>query len=138
MRTVALSLLMAVGLAACAVYPDEPPVRSVKAQRDLQRELAGRVPGRPVHCLPTYQSNDMVTIDDRTILFRSGRTTYLNNFHGSCSNLGSGGYALLTKQYGGSGLCEGDIAQVIDTANGFTVGSCAIGEFVPYIKTAAR
>ena len=39
---------------------------------------------------------------------------------------------------GGTGLCRGEIAQVIDTSQGFTVGSCSIGDFVPYTGRGRR
>jgi hypothetical protein len=77
----------------------------------------------------------MVVIDDNTVVFKDGRTVYRNDFQGgTCSQLGSGNYALLTRRYGGSGLCRGDIAEVKDLTSGFTVGSCAMGDFIPYTK----
>jgi hypothetical protein len=51
---------------------------------------------------------------------------------GSCSGLGSGHYALVTKQYGQ--LCRGDIGQVMDLSTGMHVGSCVMGDFVPYVS----
>lgn len=132
MRSMSL-LLLTVAIGSCA--PVQPVERSQTAEVHLQKLLSGKTPGRPVSCLPDYRSNDMVVIDDSTVLFRDGRTTYRNDFQGgSCSNLGSGNYALLTRRVGGIGLCRGDIAEVRDLLNGFTVGSCVIGDFVPYTK----
>ena len=59
--------------------------------------IAGKVAGQPEKCLPLQRSNDMVVIDDDTILFRDGRTTYVNHPLGSCSMLGRGSYALVTR-----------------------------------------
>ena len=75
----------------------------------------------------------MIIVDDGTVVFRdSARRVYRNDFRGgSCSNLGGGHYALLTKS-SGSGLCSGDIAQVVDLSSGITFGSCVLGDFVPY------
>jgi hypothetical protein len=99
--------------------------------------LAGKVAGKPVSCLPTYHQDDMVIVDDQTIAFRQGRArVYVNHMQGSCSNLG-GGYALVTKQFGNAELCRGDIGQVVDLQNHFTVGSCVFGDFVPYAKPGA-
>jgi hypothetical protein len=132
MRSVFLFVLV-VTVSACAPVP--PPVRSPQAETHLQQLLSGRVPGPPVSCLPDYRSNDMVVIDDSTVLYRDGRTVYRNDFEGgSCNHLGSGFFALLTRRVGGIGLCRGDIAEVIDTSTGMTVGSCTIGDFVPYTK----
>ena len=132
MRSLSL-LLGAAAIGSCA--PVEPVARTASAEAHLQTALNGRIPGPPVSCLPDYRSNDMTVIDDSTVLFRAGRTTYRNDFQGgSCSQLGSGHFALLTRRYGGVGLCRGDIAEVRDLTNGFTVGSCVIGDFIPYTK----
>ena len=121
----------AVGLAACATAMSQPEQRSAKAQATYDKLLAGKTAGRPEKCLPLRSSNDMVVIDDDTILYRNGRTTYVNKPLGSCSLLGRGSYALVTRSIG-SQLCRGDIGTVTDMTSGMTVGSCAMGDFVPY------
>jgi hypothetical protein len=81
----------------------------------------------------------MVVIDENTILFRDGgNRVWRTDLRGPCNGLGRPGTALLTKQYGGTGLCSGEIAQVVDTSLGFTVGSCALGDFVPYTGPGRR
>ena len=133
MRGISLLLLSAT-LASCTATPPQP-MRSARAQAQYAQLLAGKVAGKPVSCLPSYKSNDMVTIDDNTIAFKQGtRTVYVNHMRGGCSNLSAGPYALLTRQIGGSGLCRGDIAQVVDTLNHITVGSCVFGDFIPYTR----
>ena len=133
MRMVSLLVLAAL-TAGCSTAPPPPDVRSVRAQTRLNKELAGLVPGQPQSCLPHYRAEDMITIDDQTVLFRDGPgRVYRNDFHGGpCTNLG-GAYALVTRTTG-SGLCSGDIAQVVDVQNGVTVGSCVFGDFVPYTR----
>jgi len=132
MRGIAL-LLVGATLASCMGAPQ--PGRSAKAESRFQQLLAGKVAGPAVSCLPSYRANDMVVIDDQTVAFREGsRRVWVTNLQHSCSNLGSGHYALVTKRFGGSGLCRGDIGQVADLTNGITVGSCVFGDFVPYVK----
>lgn len=121
----------AIGLAACATAMSQPEQRSVKAQATYDKLLAGKTAGRPAKCLPLQRSNDMQVIDDDTILYRDGRTTYVNKPLGSCNLLSRGSYALVTRS-SGSQLCRGDIANVVDASTGVTVGSCALGDFVPY------
>jgi len=122
-------------LASCTTGPPPPTMRSAEAQRQYQQLLMGKVPQSPVSCLPHYRSNDMVKIDENTIMFRDGAyRTYVVNMQGGCNGLLSGHYALVTKQFGGQGLCRGDIAQVVDTLNGMQVGSCVWGDFVPYVR----
>jgi len=134
-----LTILASAGaLAACATTM-QPVERSPKALAELASYLDGRTPGKPVSCLPTYRRNDMVVIDENTILFRDGANrVWRTDVNGPCNGLGRPGTALVTRQFGGTGLCSGEIAQVVDTAQGFTVGSCAIGEFVPYTGPRRR
>jgi hypothetical protein len=122
---------------ACATTAAVQPTRSAKAQEQYDQLLAGKVAGKPVSCLPTFNQNDMVVIDEQTIAFRQGRgRVYVNHMQGGCNNLG-GTYALVTKQFGNAELCRGDIGQVVDLQNHFTVGSCVFGDFVPYSKPGA-
>jgi hypothetical protein len=133
MRSMSLLCLTA-ALAACSTGPQ--PGRTAEAQAHLDQLLAGKSPGKPISCLQHYQSNDMVVVDENTVVFKAGRTIYRNDFQGgTCNNLGQGHYALVTKT-SGSGLCRGDIGQIVDTTAGITVGSCVMGDFVPY--TAPR
>ena len=126
----------ATGLVACETADYQPAQRSARAQQTFDRALAGKVPGKSEHCLPLQRSNDMVVIDDDTIIYRDGRTTYVNKPLGSCNNLGNGSYALVTRSGNGSMLCRGDISNVVDATTGVTVGSCALGDFVPYRPTS--
>ena len=132
-----ISILMAGAvLASCTTAPPAP-TRTADKQRDYEMALAGKVPQRPISCLPHYRANDMRTIDENTILFRNGSTTYVAHMRGGCNGLGSGSYALVTRQFGTADLCSGDIAQVVDTVNGTSVGSCVWGEFTPYVRPRA-
>ena len=128
---IAATAAAATTLAACETVDSQPTQRSARAQQNFDKALAGKVAGKPESCLPLYRSNDMTVIDDDTILYRDGRTTYVNQPLGGCNNLGNGSYALVTRSTG-SQLCRGDIAEVRDMTAGITVGSCALGDFVPY------
>ncbi len=121
----------AIGLTACATTVSQPAQRSERAQATYDKLLAGKVAGKPQNCLPLQRANDMEVIDDDTILYRDGRTTYVNKPLGSCNLLSRGSYALVTRSQG-SQMCRGDIGTVTDISTGTTVGSCAIGDFVPY------
>jgi hypothetical protein len=119
-----------IGLCACATA-SEPAQRSAKAQATYDRMLTGKVAGKAEKCLPTYRSNDMTIIDDNTILFRDGRTTYVNQPLGGCQSLSRSGSALVTRNIGPQ-LCRGDLATVVDNSSGMTLGACSLGDFVPY------
>lgn len=137
MRLISVLITGAV-LTSCTTAPPAP-TRTAQGQREFQQLLYGKVAQRPVSCLPHYQSGDMRVIDDDTIAFRDGSSrVYVAHMQGSCINLSRGGYALVTKQFGSANLCRGDIARVVDTLSGFTVGSCVFGDFVPYVRPRAR
>jgi hypothetical protein len=133
MRSLSL-VLIAATLASCTTAPPQPLQRSERAQAELHTLLAGRVAGTPQSCLPYARPENMIVVDDNTVFYRTGSRLYRQDFNGGqCNNLGSGHYALVTRQYSGS-LCRGDIAQVLDVSNGIQVGSCVMGDFVPYSK----
>ena len=134
MRAIPL-LLIAAALTGCTTQPAEP-TRTAEAQAKFQQLTAGRVAGQPMSCLPHYKADEMITIDDRTVVFREGSRIWVNHLLHECNGLDSGWYTLVTKS-SGPGLCRGDISQVADVRTGVTMGSCAIGDFVPY-QTAAR
>lgn len=99
----------------------------------LAQALAGKVAGAPVACLPTYRSNQMEVIDRDTIVYRDGRTSYVQHTNGYCYPDGPrGGYYLVTRSIGSSGLCRGDIAQVVDSSSQAFAGSCSFNAFIPY------
>jgi Family of unknown function (DUF6491) len=132
MRIPAIVFLSGLAAASCATAP-EPDQPSPRAQQELSQVLAGKAAGAAVSCLPSYNANDMQIIDGRNVAFRMGsRLTYLMQLSPGCHLLGAGGYALLTHQFGGMGMCRGDIARVVDTSSRMTVGSCGIERIVPY------
>ncbi len=129
-----ISALMAgVVLASCTAVPPAP-TRTAEAQQRYEALVAGKVPQAPLSCLPSYRANDMIRIDDDTVVFRDGsRRVYVSHMNGPCSGLASNNTALVTHEYTSPGPCSGDIARVVDTSARMTVGSCAWGEFVPYV-----
>jgi hypothetical protein len=131
-------VLLAGGLLASCTTTPEQTARAPEKQAELAQLTAGKVAQRPITCLPYRGSDEMRVIDEETIAYRDGGyRTYVTHMSGRCSNLGSGSTALVTRLYGSTGVCRGDIARVVDTANGITVGSCSFGDFVPYVRPGA-
>ena len=129
----AIPLLLAVAaLTGCMTQPP-PATRSAEAQAEFQKLTAGKVAGRPMTCLPHSRAGNMVPIDNRTVVFKDGSRVYVNHLIGECSLLKSGFYTLVTRS-SGTGLCRGDIADVADLSTGSVLGSCAIGDWVPYTR----
>jgi hypothetical protein len=122
-------------LASCTTGPPVPASRSAENQHAYEQLLVGKVAEAPISCLPHYRADDMRVIDDETIAFKDGSSrTYVTHMLGGCNNLAGGHYALVTKKYGTADTCRGDIAEVVDTLNRMTVGSCVFGDFTPYVR----
>ena len=133
MRTLITAAALAATLAGCMMSNAPAPQRSLRDQQTLDRYLTGKTAGAAQSCLPFYRSEDMIVVDENTILFRDGsRRVWVNHPAGGCNSLGRPGTALVTRSYGGTGLCRGEIATVVDTSAGFTVGSCSLGDFIPF------
>lgn len=131
MRSLSLLLIGAALTGACTTAPRETALNA-QAEARLTQLLAGRAAGPAQTCLSNYRADDMIRVSDDTVLFRDGSTLFRNDFDGlGCNNLGSGFYSMVTKT-SGSGLCRGDIVQIVDLSSGSTVGSCAFGDWVPY------
>jgi hypothetical protein len=109
-------------------------VSTPKAQKELAEALAGRVPGPPQHCIRNYRTNNMQVIDDYTILFEEGRTIYLQKPLNGCFGIGNHSRTLVTRPFGTTDLCEGDINKLVDLTAGIQGGACVFGPFVPYTK----
>ena len=138
MRSV-ISLMIMGSIAGCSYAPaPQAPLVDTRAQQKLARMLAGKVPGVPQSCLPSYRQRDMTVIDDYTIAFRDGvDRVWINKPRGGCNLLGAGSYALVTHTTS-IGLCRGDIGTVVDTLNHSPVGSCVMSDFVPYTTPGRR
>ncbi|HUG46417.1 MAG TPA: hypothetical protein VMK31_07920 [Sphingomicrobium sp.] len=117
--------------------PTPPTAFDQRAQTRYAQLIGDKVPGPPRSCLPSYRSHDMAVIDDRTIVFReSPGRVWVMRPQNDCNLLSAGRFALITRS-STSQLCRGEIAQVADPSNGVAVGSCVIGDFVPYTRPGA-
>lgn len=130
-------LLAAAALGSCNTAPTADMAAATdRAQTRLAGLTAGKVAGTPVSCLPNYRANRMTVIDENTVAFWQTRSRiYVNQMQGPCPMLGSGSTAMVTRTTSGN-LCRGDIAYIVDNTTGASLGSCVVGDFVPYM--AAR
>ena len=131
-------LLTAAILAGCAAAPPPGPVvLDARQQARMAQLLDGKVAGQPQSCLPSWRTHNMVAIDDSTLIFQeSPGRVWVQKPKNPCNMVGMGPYALVTRDSIGQ-LCNGDIAQVVDTMSGTNVGSCVMGDFVPYVRPGA-
>jgi hypothetical protein len=106
---------------------------SGEARSMLAAELDGRVQaGPPQSCVPYRNLGGNRSVGEGAIIFgdRNANLVYVNRPRAGCPELDSG-RALKTRTPS-TRLCTGDIVEVFDPVNGFSYGSCGLGEFTPY------
>lgn len=120
-------------IAGCSTATAQPE-RTARESAELAKALEGRTAGPAQRCIPNWRASNMQIIDDWTILFRNGKTVYVQNPRGGCPGIGIGRNTLVTKLWGTNQLCDGDISQLVDLNTGIGGGACVFSPFVPYTK----
>jgi hypothetical protein len=120
-------------VASCSTASAQPE-RTSKASAELAKALQGRAAGPAQRCIPNWRASNMRIIDDWTILFRDGKTVYVQNPRGGCPGIGNGRNTLVTRLWGTGQLCSGDISQLVDLSTGIGGGACVFSDFVPYTR----
>jgi hypothetical protein len=121
-------------LAACGEVDSTPKPLTDKQSALLSKELAGKVAGKPVNCISTFNADNMVRISDDILLYRvSGNLVYKNNLRSSCPGLARDNDIIVSEQFGGQ-KCRGDLLKLVDRTSGIPGPMCSLGEFVPYRK----
>ncbi len=129
------SFLLATAMFGAAAHASPASdAASVKAEAEITRILAGRVPGKPVSCIPLTNLGPSQTVDRTAIIYGQGRTLYLNRLPNGCPGLTHFTYPVVKTSL--SELCSADILTIVDQGSHMTMGSCGLGEFVPYTKPA--
>jgi hypothetical protein len=129
------SLPMLAMLGACAATPEEiadNDAARAREKAELASALEGRTPGSPLTCLNTRNLN-VDTYGDTLVYRGTGRgTVYVNQTNGGCFGLRRDDVIISQTPIGQ--FCRGDIIQTVDRVSGITSGSCAYGDFVPYVR----
>lgn len=127
-RRIHLALAIA-SLSACTVRPDNPS----NVPSPIERLTAGKTAGAPLKCLPSYVARDQLVLDSSTIAYRAGSgLAYVNHLAG-CPPLDSH-LTLLTHPVTGE-LCRGDTVTLLEPPSNLPIGSCSLGDFIPYSST---
>lgn len=136
MRPVLLtaSILPLTLLAACAQVDSTPKPLTEKQSTLLNRQLEGKVAGKPVNCISDFNGTNVIRISDDILLYRvSGNLVYKNKLRSSCPGLARDSDIIVTEQFG-SQKCKGDLLRMVDRTSGMQGPVCSLGEFVPYRK----
>jgi hypothetical protein len=122
-------LPMIVLLGACAASGTESESRD---QRALAEELAGRVAGEADRCIPARQGQGLQAVDRRTIVYRDGRTIWVNRLDSNCPGLDP--MNTLIVEAHGSQYCRGDRVRGLEPQSSIPGPTCLLRDFVPYIR----
>ena len=120
MRLQPLLLLLA---SACAAP-------SAQREADLSGELAGRTAGAPSDCVAASAADGLVARDSRTLVYRHGRTLWVNRLPASCPGLEPLS-RLIVEVYGGQ-YCRGDRIRALQPGQSIPGPACLLGSFTPY------
>jgi hypothetical protein len=114
-----------------------PAPLDAKQAKLLDKELSGKVAGKPLNCLSNSQTSNVIRVSDDMLLYRqSGRLVYQNKLRYTCHGLSRDDDIIVTETFGGS-LCKGDLIRLVDRSSGIQGPVCSLGEFVPYRKAAS-
>lgn len=129
----ALPLAIAATLLAAPAIADEPASAPTKGEAELAKLLEGREIGEPVRCLRQHQRDRLQVIDGTALVFRHGRTIYVNRPR-NAQFLDE--WDLPVFQQFTSSLCEMDRLEMRDRAGLIPGPVLFLDEFVPYTKPA--
>lgn len=130
--------LLALGVAGCGMTGVDREAAPLKPRQleTLDKQLAGKVAGEPVNCIPLRLADNTIRVSDDIILYRvSKRLVYRNDLVSSCPGLAREDDIIILKTYG-SQLCDSDILRLVDRTSGSPTGVCSLGKFTPYRSPA--
>lgn len=131
MRKIAIAIATTVALLGTAPVAAKP---KLTPQQELEKLIAGRVAGKPVHCIPNFDTREMRILNKTAIVYGRGDTIWVN-VPRNASDLDDDD--ILVTHTTGSQLCNLDIVRTVDRSSHFPSGSISLGDFVPYRKAKA-
>lgn len=99
---------------------------------ELAAELEDLQAGEPQRCISTFANRSMQIVDEDTLVYRDGRTLYVNRLETACPGMRPQD-VLVVRPVTGSRLCRLDTIEPRDRgAEQFPGPRCALGDFTPY------
>lgn len=129
-RFAALAVIALAGSAQAQVSTEE------RAQGELAKALAGRVPGKAADCINLRDIRSTEIIDRTAILYRVSADKVYVNYPTSGAYFLDSDDILLSQTFS-SQLCSIDVVRLLDRSSQFPIGSVGLGKFVPYVKAPA-
>ena len=101
-----------------------------KGEAKLAKMLEGRVAGEGRSCIQTFGSRNLTQIDDTALVYRDGRTIWVNRTKNPESIDDSD--IMVIERFSGSTLCRTDQVRLVDRTAGMLTGIIFLDDFVPY------
>ncbi len=97
-------------------------------------ELAGRIAGEPLNCVPLRALRSTRIVDESAIIYKvSKRLWYVNQpDRGHCALLRPN--RVIVTRTPSSQLCANDLVMIAEQNAPVTYGACGLGSFVPYTR----
>lgn len=130
--------LSAIALAAFAMVGTAPAqadeqagdaTQMTKGEQKLAKLIGDRVAGEPRKCINDYQTRDFRVIDGTAIVYKVGRTVWVN-YTRHPETLDDSDVMVFRRF--GSQLCSTDIVTTMDRLGGFYTGNVFLSDFIPY------
>ncbi|MBQ94693.1 MAG: hypothetical protein CL510_02515 [Actinobacteria bacterium] len=103
-----------------------------RGEKKLADMLEGRVAGEPQSCINTFGSRNLMQIDNTALVYRDGKTIWVNYTRNPDSIDDSD--VMVLKRFSGSSLCRTDTIELVDRVGGFFSGVLLLDDFIPYTK----
>src|SRR3546814_6513464 len=87
---IVLPILLVSACATNGMAEDQSPTLTAKQQATLTKALEGKVADKPQSCMSMIPRADLQVISDDVLLYKIGRTVYVNRMMGNCSGLTNG------------------------------------------------
>ena len=131
MRTIAKAAVLAATALGVLAAPAVGAREKLTGEEKLAKMLEGRVAGEGRSCIDTFASRNMKVIDGTAVVFRDGRTLWVN-VPRNPEDLDDDD-VWVTRQFG-TQLCRLDQVTTHDRGGMFFNGIVMLGDFVPYRK----
>lgn len=99
-------------------------------EAELERALAGRVAGEPVHCIDLHSIRSSRVITDTAILYDAGGVLYVNRPANGAEQLNQ--FDTLVTRLPSTQLCNVDTVTMVEPVSHTFTGVVFLGDFVPY------
>ena len=128
-----MRLIHSLAAAALLVTSGAPAVaKPSNGAAELAKAIEGRVPGKPVDCIPLSATRTSKVIDGTAVIYNWGRTIYVNQPKVGAENLRQ--WNIMVTKPTSSQFCRLDVVHMVDQTTHMQTGFISLGQFVPYTR----